>query len=111
MEYKYRLPRAFAEKWIAALESGKYAQGKDALCVGDAYCCLGVACAIQAPRFLQRSQQWIPEAASEEGIPEEICDSKDLPVILARMNDAEASFSDITQWIKANVELYDETSK
>lgn len=41
---------ANVEKWIAALRSGKYAQGSMRLCVFgndgiDRYCCMGVACA------------------------------------------------------------------
>jgi hypothetical protein len=35
---------ANAEKWIAALRSGKFLQGKDYLKVDGKYCCLGVAC-------------------------------------------------------------------
>jgi hypothetical protein len=31
-------------KWIAALESGEYQQGRAALNRGGAFCCLGVAC-------------------------------------------------------------------
>ena len=31
-------------EWVEALESGKYKQGDQYLCVGDRYCCLGVAC-------------------------------------------------------------------
>ena len=34
------------KKWISALRSGKYKQGKDYLRVGDKFCCLGVACDI-----------------------------------------------------------------
>jgi hypothetical protein len=34
-------------KWIAALRSGEYKQGKNALCSNDEYCCLGVACEIK----------------------------------------------------------------
>ena len=33
----------FAEKWLKALESGKYEQGKGFLAVGGKFCCLGVA--------------------------------------------------------------------
>jgi hypothetical protein len=35
---------ANAKSWVAALRSGKYRQGKGALCRGADYCCLGVAC-------------------------------------------------------------------
>lgn len=32
------------QKWISALRSGKYRQGRGALRRGDKYCCLGVLC-------------------------------------------------------------------
>jgi hypothetical protein len=32
------------KKWVEALRSGKYKQGKAYLRKGDKYCCLGVAC-------------------------------------------------------------------
>ena len=32
------------EKWLKALESGKYEQGNGKLCKDNKYCCLGVAC-------------------------------------------------------------------
>lgn len=45
----------FAKKWVAALRSGKYAQGRNFLRristehgTPDAYCCLGVACDLYA---------------------------------------------------------------
>ena len=33
-----------AKKWVAALRSGEYKQGKGRLRQGDCFCCLGVAC-------------------------------------------------------------------
>ena len=35
--------KAFIQKWIAALRSGEYKQGKIALLQDGHYCCLGVA--------------------------------------------------------------------
>ena len=35
-----------AKKWVAALRSGKFKQGRSYLQMGDNYCCLGVACVI-----------------------------------------------------------------
>lgn len=32
------------EKWVQALRSGEYKQGKFALCSSNSYCCLGVLC-------------------------------------------------------------------
>lgn len=40
--------------WIKALRSGKYEQGKGALRVNDAFCCLGVLCDLHAHAFKKR---------------------------------------------------------
>jgi len=37
-----------AKKWVKALRSGKYKQGKNSLRVDGTYCCLGVACDLYA---------------------------------------------------------------
>lgn len=37
-----RMPKELAEKWLAALRSGEFRQGREALCVADSFCCLGV---------------------------------------------------------------------
>lgn len=37
-------------KWIEALRSGKYPQGKNSLQSAKGYCCLGVACVILIPK-------------------------------------------------------------
>lgn len=34
------------ERWVKALRSGKFKQGKGALCSDNKYCCLGVLCEI-----------------------------------------------------------------
>lgn len=52
------------QKWVEALESGKYKQGKGRLKSDDAYCCLGVLCDL-----------YINETGNGEWIKEE----KDLP--------------------------------
>ena len=49
MSKKFRLPKAFATKWLEALRSGEYEQTNGTLCSIDSedgtksYCCLGVA--------------------------------------------------------------------
>lgn len=37
-----KLPVDIKKKWVDALRSGKYEQGREYLCDGDRYCCLGV---------------------------------------------------------------------
>lgn len=41
-----KLPKAFKKKWVDALKSGKYTQGKGYLKLDNEYCCLGVAAEI-----------------------------------------------------------------
>lgn len=59
-------------KWISALRSGKYKQGKGTLRRGDYYCCLGVACEVLGIKGKERpSGEW--EYASRTGVaPEEV---------------------------------------
>lgn len=40
------MKKSWAMKWVKALRSGKYKQGKHFLRRGDEYCCLGVLCEI-----------------------------------------------------------------
>ncbi len=48
------------EKWVAALESGDYAQGQSYLQNNNKFCCLGVLCDVMAP------EDW--HTPSDEGI-------------------------------------------
>lgn len=38
------MKQAVKDKWVKALRSGKYRQGRGSLQVNDAFCCLGVLC-------------------------------------------------------------------
>jgi hypothetical protein len=40
------MKQEFKEKWIKALESGKYPQAKNTLRSKEGYCCLGVLCEV-----------------------------------------------------------------
>lgn len=42
-------------KWVAALRSGEYKQGREALRIGDRFCCLGVLCDLHAK---DTGEQW-----------------------------------------------------
>lgn len=46
------------DKWIAALESGEFPQGKGALRSDRGYCCLGVACEVY--RRETGIGEWVP---------------------------------------------------
>ena len=47
-----------AQKWVRALRSGKYKQGRECLCVDGKFCCLGVVCelAIKAGVRVKKSE-------------------------------------------------------
>lgn len=42
---------ALKEKWIKALRSGRYRQGKNTLKEGRYYCCLGVLCTVAGAKW------------------------------------------------------------
>jgi hypothetical protein len=101
--------------WVAALRSGKYAQGKSYLRVKNEYCCLGVLCDLMEPKGW--SLRLKPVVGGEynhvfgrrtliggfnntcftikEGVlPEETLD------VLVKMNDEEISFAEIANKIE-----------
>lgn len=110
----YRLPKEFADKWLAALRSGKYKQGKEALKDHKGrYCCLGVACEIAGHNLDEDGKGefgFIGSAYKNPKTPREISmdddDGEDLPGKLAYMNDSGRTFDEIANWIEDNVEFY-----
>ncbi len=123
---KYQLPKEFAEKWIEALRSGEYKQGRDKLAtINDAneicYCCLGVACKLQNIKDTELEQYGeiaeLTKIDADEDFNNEYTDLLDigipynligtqLPNELITLNDNEKkSFVEIADWIIENVEL------
>ena len=104
---KYRLPKEFAEKWVAALRSGEYKQGDQTLLSYEeideftvdinkkSYCCLGVACALtEVPESVYSGESFISEEEDvdtaymlKEGYPEELVGGGGLPYLLSLLND------------------------
>lgn len=61
------MKKEIRDAWIAALESGKYKQGRSALKTGaDTYCCLGVLACVM------RDNNWLPEGAMVYEFPESL---------------------------------------
>lgn len=52
-DFPYKMDPEIKAKWIAALRSGKYKQGQNAMRIvapdGDCFCCLGVLCDVIDP--------------------------------------------------------------
>ena len=55
---------AIAKRWVKALKSGKYKQGKQYLRKGDKYCCLGVLCDLY---LIDNDKKWEPEPLYDRG--------------------------------------------
>ncbi len=108
---KYRLPKEFAEKWTAALRSGKYEQTNEELYDGNGFCCLGVACVIAGhQKWRLKGHPWPSKAIKSVRVPDEIKTydgSYSLVAKLADLNDNNGySFNQIADWIDENVEKY-----
>lgn len=88
-------------KWIEALRSGKYKQGKGALRTGDIenphYCCLGVLCAISLEK-IKGEVMW-EKGFLPSSLEDYVC--FDIQKSLTFKNDnAGWSFSEIADWIE-----------
>ena len=78
------------KKWVAALKSGEYEQGFDALCTtnaqNDSFCPLGVLCELHAQ---ETGEAWEPGRShrphrlryygAASALPHTVCDWADLP--------------------------------
>ena len=107
MKKNFQLPKEFATKWLAALRSGDYKQGRSALAefqdilldTKPVYCCLGVACAIQGvPDIAMRGLSFPRQIRNVEfSLPESLKNSWDreqgttLAGVLASLNDGAGS--------------------
>jgi len=119
-EKQYRLPKWFADKWLEALESGEYKQAKEALKrnlygpVGIGYCCIGVAglvCGIHSHNLY--GDYLNSNNTKGYRVPKELMwehnNHNDLSNMLSFLNDDEGfTFHQIAQWVRDNVEIYEE---
>jgi hypothetical protein len=106
MNNEQKLPKDFKAKFVAALRSGKYKQGKDYMynASSDSYCCLGVAgrvCGIDN-KILDGNAFFMPNDNGVVGTqyPDVLMDRW---AELAGMNDGGDSFDEIADWIEANL--------
>lgn len=123
------MDRVFFDKWLTALRSGEYQQGKNALKRIDQngnvqYCCLGVACDLINPKWADSPDNYQQEANSQYGFYGWFADTLmessygsseviDLPFLsdlrydvgkqVADMNDNGATFLEIADWLEENV--------
>ena len=101
------------DRWVSALRSGSYRQGRGELRTkDDRYCCLGVLCDLIDPEMWDTNEygerHWHGSCAH---LPDVVVDSLNLwdeyrhnEQTLIRMNDNDGStFSDIADWIEENL--------
>ena len=81
-------------KWVAALRSGEYTQGRYSLITEDGgYCCLGVLCMVLGkPELLTANYEYLRKASGLTNSETEGC---------AELNDsARSSFNQIANYIE-----------
>ena len=102
------------KKWVEALRSGRYKQGKGALCYNkDKYCCLGVLCEVAGLRYKKNTSGYKSyvfriyknlNLSSENSIPNGHPLAKLLGKeqdLLIEMNDRDDfTFNEIANWIE-----------
>ncbi len=112
LEITEKLPKEFKDKWVKALRSGDYEQGRERLISEDkcTYCCFGVSCIISGFTKLEIYGYSIIDRRLQEKnklafdkIPSLLHDTdKYWKIInfLTEKNDAYVSFKDIANWIE-----------
>ncbi len=95
-------------KWVEALRSGKYAQGKGSLRHQDQFCCLGVLCDVLGTN-------WETRRLNSERVERDDESYLRAPILnlvgfdhqtqkrLAHMNDSLAPFPEIADYIEKNL--------
>lgn len=113
----YQLPKEFAQKWIEALRSGEYVQGREKLYSSKhgSYCCLGVCCKLVGfedfgeAHYIQEGDFYYNLKRIPNGIPTELIGTvgnNDLIRNLVALNDDDKyTFPEIADWIEANIEF------
>lgn len=117
------------QKWVDALRSGKYRQGRALLCnASRAMCCLGVLLDIEGPsswstcvttlpgeiaHYLHENSNYsgdFPSAGFRRvhGLTTEMDDGETIGHHLAWMNDHGASFAEIADWIDQHIPVANE---
>lgn len=108
-------------KWLEALRSGKYKQGRNLLRNGDKYCCLGVLCDIDGAewKLLRPGLETTYTASGRDAFEGNSCGKETALLSTERMlkigirgeitnecikmNDDGNSFAEIADWLEENL--------
>ena len=95
------------QKWVAALRSGQYKQGRGRLRQEDKYCCLGVLCDLSPIGTWESVESGIvyfgADVLTPNAVDEWACLYGSQIATLATLNDEGKSFSEIADYIEANL--------
>jgi hypothetical protein len=100
-----KLDPEFKKKWVAALRSGKYKQGKGGLRNQHGeFCCLGVACDVMDPDAWDGTVMWRKYGALDTNLDFIVLgNGASIGNKLAQMNDNGKTFAQIADYIEENV--------
>lgn len=104
------MKKKIAKRWIAALRSGEYIQGRGQLRNQDKFCCLGILCNLHAQDHPQIAASQLSPTfylGKKADLAHEVVRWADISVssesVLMDMNDAKQwSFNQIADHIKEN---------
>ena len=98
------------DKWISALRSGEYRQGRGALrSKDDRFCCLGVLAYVEDPEAWEIEPE--QDCYTFKGVNTTFLHNRiGYQTLLANMNDRSDSFHDIADWIESSSEQFVEKS-
>lgn len=108
MENQIKLDPEFKAKWVAALRSGEYKQGRMSLRNRDGYCCLGVACLVAGvddTEIEEYDEFIVSRHAARRPVLHPLMGDGEYPIPanLSKMNDSEnKTFIDIADYIEQN---------
>ena len=101
------------EKWVAALRSNKYKQGRSRLRNSDdTYCCLGVLCDVvdNSKWNLSANGEWYSYSDDNDGddgwiysVSKDLLPDDNMQGDLMGMNDHGKSFTEIADYIEQNL--------
>lgn len=92
-------------RWVAALRSGEYRQGKSLLRDSeDRFCCLGVLADLVDPHAWRMGQRWMWGTSGDVFLPADVLALYSQGV-LSRWNDGGQTFSEIAELIERDPEL------
>ena len=95
------MEKELRDRWVAALRSGEYKQGKSALRRDGKYCCLGVLREIIHPGC--HASKWNKGQYLSTVALRSVRFGERIQITLGEMNDHGSTFSEIADYIEANL--------